>query len=267
MEPVNISAIFLGHGQHIDSVSRCVDDWSALDPELGVIALAELIGLRNAGDAVGGIEKIYVPQRRGVASLIAVGVEGINAVVHGRNINDVVGGVRCRNQNARNIQRLRRHLSIERLREEFSELRRIDIRRSQDGFRKVLSGTRIVIVLRQHRRLAERWRNTDQRKKNRRRNDGEPANERERTAQIGRRSSAKCQGLETVAFPDELTRGHVHSEACLNWDLLDRERIGLPTLLLNLQRFGGKGKVLGAYAANSELARSTLDLKRPQRAG
>jgi len=74
-----------------------------------------------------------VPQRIGVAAGGAVGVEGVDAVIHGGHVNDVVDAS-SGNGHGGEVERLADYLTIDGLVEELAELIAIDILRSENGF-------------------------------------------------------------------------------------------------------------------------------------
>src|ERR1039457_3300815 len=168
MQFVDVSAILQGHGHHIDGIPDRVNDRRALDAELRVSGRAStgIARLRNGGDASRRIEKIHIPKRRCITALITIGIESVNAVMLRGDVHDVVSGIRRWNEHLRNIERLGGLHSIQTLREELSELHRIDVRRSQDHLTRVLTGAGIVVMLGQDGGLAERRGNAKQEKKN-----------------------------------------------------------------------------------------------------
>jgi hypothetical protein len=101
---------------------------------------------------VGRVDETPVPQRRGVGAGVAVGIERINAIMLGRNVNHIVRA-EAWDGNIRNIQRLRIHVSVDGLAKDFAEFGLVDVGRSQHGFVRVLTRSVVVVVLRQNENL------------------------------------------------------------------------------------------------------------------
>ena len=101
-----------------------------------------------------------MPQRACVLSCRAIRVKRVNAVMHRRDIHNVMHSG-SRNRDRRQIKRLSDHRAIDRLHKELSELHAIYVFRSQNGFVGICPRTRIVIVPSRDRNL----RHADRREK------------------------------------------------------------------------------------------------------
>ena len=92
MQPLHIVRIatddFLGLGDHVQRVARRINHRGAGDADLGsdIATLARIVG-GNGGNAGGRIDEAYVPQRIAAQS---VGIEGIDAVMLRRHVDDIV---------------------------------------------------------------------------------------------------------------------------------------------------------------------------------
>jgi hypothetical protein len=96
-----------------------------------------------------------MPQGGGIRGRgICVGVEGIYAVIFGGDEHDVVPGASLRRSSthgyAGQVQRLSVDVAVHGMREELSELTKINVRESEDGLSGVRAGTRNVVVLCNH---------------------------------------------------------------------------------------------------------------------
>src|SRR5579862_462753 len=90
-----------------------------------------------------------MPQRGcGVAGEIGLGVEGVNAVVFGRDHDDVVR--HAANGDVRHIKRLGVDLAVNGKRIDLAERRRVHVLRRERGLEQILPATGIVVVLGQH---------------------------------------------------------------------------------------------------------------------
>ena len=84
------------------------------------------------------------PERIRVADTVAVCIEGIYAVMFGRNEHHIVRLPADRHVGK--IERLRVDVSVHGLREEFAKLRGVYIGRSQDGLIEILPSSRNVVA-------------------------------------------------------------------------------------------------------------------------
>src|ERR1700722_14899727 len=93
-----------------------------------------------------GIDQVGVPKRAGVCPGVAVGVEGVDAVILSRNINHVMNP--AGDAHIRNVERLRIYVAVDGLRKFLAEAARsFHYGWSESGFVQVLSGAQNVIVL------------------------------------------------------------------------------------------------------------------------
>ena len=85
-------AVLLRLHNHVQRARCKVDDRRGHDPDLGEAGYitAGLVSNRHTRDACTGIDKACQPQRRGICTLVVVGVKGINTIVLRGNIDDVM---------------------------------------------------------------------------------------------------------------------------------------------------------------------------------
>ena len=78
-----------------------------------------------------------------------IGVESVDGVMRGGDEDYIVDAL-ARDCDRREVERLRVDLPVHRMGEELAELDRRDIRRRQDGFLKILSGSCEIVAIRGH---------------------------------------------------------------------------------------------------------------------
>ncbi len=135
---------FPGPCQHVKRSSIRIDDRCGSNSNFRGDKGAFDVILRNSRDAFA--EKVYPPERY---SGLAVGVEGVYAVVLGRNQQYIVPTLAWYLQ-ACEEERLRIDVSVHFQREYLSKMVNVHIARSQDGFEPVGAAAHIVILRRGH---------------------------------------------------------------------------------------------------------------------
>lgn len=90
-----------------------------------------------------------MPYQAAIRTGITIGIERIRAVMHRRHEHHVVRPL-SRDRQPGNIQRLPIDLAVDWVRDQQTERVRVDVRRGQNGFVRVLPGAEKVIVVRQH---------------------------------------------------------------------------------------------------------------------
>src|SRR2546421_7260653 len=101
------------------------------------------------------MDETDLPQRSGVGARTIVRVESINTVVLGRDEEDVMRAF-VDDGHVRDIKRLGINVTVHGVGEQSAERRAIDIRKRQNGFIRILSGARVVVVLRPNAYLRRR---------------------------------------------------------------------------------------------------------------
>src|SRR5260370_39511750 len=89
-----------------------VDDRRACDANFGVDVSVVDEGGGNRANALPGIDETRVPKRRGA---LPIGVEGVNTVMLGSDVNDVVNAALMREGDLRNVKRLRVDVAVDRV--------------------------------------------------------------------------------------------------------------------------------------------------------
>ena len=134
-----------------------VDDRCAADPDVagevqvGAAGLAD-VGAGHGHDAGRGVRVVDAPERSGGRRI--VGVEGVDAVVVRRDVDDVADAD-ARNVDALDVQRLPVDLVVDGALEELAELADVDVGRREHHLGQIGSGPCRVVVLGDHARLRE----------------------------------------------------------------------------------------------------------------
>ena len=149
VQPLDERAVLLGAGDEVHRLRQRVDDRRAADADVagevpvGAAGLAD-VGPEYGNDAGCRVRVVDVPERcrrRGI-----VGVEGIDAVVVGGDVDDIPDA-ETRNVEAVYIEWLTIDLVVDGALEELAELADVDVRRRQHRFGKVRARPGGVVVL------------------------------------------------------------------------------------------------------------------------
>ena len=144
-------------GDDVEIVADRIDHGSARDADFGDDVVAPRTDVRIAVDRPGaGRRQVALPVHR-----TRVGVERVDAVVLGRDVDDIVRAAGDRD--LIHIQRLGKYVAVDGDGEQLAEGARADVARGESGLGGVLSRPGIVIVVRGHVHLGP----------NRRRQDGQ----------------------------------------------------------------------------------------------
>ncbi len=136
-----VSGSVLRHCDHVNRAVRArfgVDDRSRSDADFRRDLPATVI---VAGGFASGQHR-DLPEKRS-----AVGIETVDAAMLRLHIQDVVRPL-VGNADLREVERLRIHSTVHIDDKELPETRRVDVARCENGFRKILSGARGVVVIR-----------------------------------------------------------------------------------------------------------------------
>ena len=158
VQPLHERAVLLRPRDEVDRLGRRIDRGRAANPDVagevdvGAAGLTD-IGARHRQDAGGRVRVGDAPQRRRSGGI--VGIERVDAVVVGRDVDDVpdadAGDV-----HAVDVQGLPVDLVVDGPLEQLAELADVDVGGREDRFRQVRAGPRRVVVLRDDARLRER---------------------------------------------------------------------------------------------------------------
>src|SRR5712692_8001964 len=96
----------------VERSGRWVDDRRARDTNFGVDVSVADEGGGNRANALPGIDETRVPKRRGARP---VRVEGVNAVMLGSDVNDIVNAALMREGDLRSVERLRVDVAVDRV--------------------------------------------------------------------------------------------------------------------------------------------------------
>ena len=139
-----------GHRDHVKSAGCGVDHRCAGDPDLGRHGITvQYVGDGCRPFAGGGIGEADLPKRRSVHSGAGIGVESVDGIMCGGDEDYVVDAL-ARDRDRGQVERLRVDLPVHRMGEELAELDWRDIRRRQDRFLKILSGSCEIVAIGGH---------------------------------------------------------------------------------------------------------------------
>src|SRR5882672_10068067 len=95
MKPLEVLVILLGSSYEINCAGILVDDRCPKNSNQRIDILVPRLNLivSREGYNLGRICEVYAPERQCVRTGIAIGVKRINAVIHGRDIDNVVNTV------------------------------------------------------------------------------------------------------------------------------------------------------------------------------
>jgi len=96
----------------VERSGRWVDDRRARDTNFGVDVSGADEGGGNRANALPGIDETRVPKRRGA---LPISVEGVNTVMLGSDVNDVMNAALMREGDLRNVKRLRVDVAVDRV--------------------------------------------------------------------------------------------------------------------------------------------------------
>src|ERR1041385_3970075 len=140
---------FLGFRHDVDRAARGIDDRCAGDADFRLDVARVDVAVGDGGNACSRIEKVYLPERRGVSSAGVVRVERVNTRVLGAdeyNIMHALSG----NGDAGQDQWLAVDIPIDWIGEQASEGIGIYVCVREVGFKSVQTQARIVIMVGQN---------------------------------------------------------------------------------------------------------------------
>ena len=112
MQALEHRAVFLSSGNDVERLRIGVDDRSARDPDVRRDHAADVGGSARLGHDGGRIEEADLPRR---CCGETIGVEGIDAVILGRDVDDVVQAL-TGDGYVGDVERLRKDVSVDRIR-------------------------------------------------------------------------------------------------------------------------------------------------------
>ncbi len=137
---------FHRHGYHVQRRRSRVNDGGARDPDLGNnLITVESVLVRDRAHTGRGVEEADLPEGSGVG-LSIIGVEGVHAVVLGGHEDDVVHTF-SRDLDSAQIERVGVDVTIHRIGKQLTDLRGVDVRRSELCFAQILPGARQIVVI------------------------------------------------------------------------------------------------------------------------
>src|SRR5580765_8420331 len=147
VQSVSLAARFLGAGNDKERAACKVDCGCAADANFTdeCAAIWSDIRRRRDRDPRGRVDKAGAPQGLRVRADVGIGVEGINAVVHRGDKDNVVGAF-AGNREVRDVKRLGVNGAIHPAVVDFAEAVDVDVYGSQVGFVGIKAGAGIVVV-------------------------------------------------------------------------------------------------------------------------
>ena len=131
MDALEIAAVFLGAHDEIHGAGGKIDDGRGGDADVAddvETVGANYVGDGNRGDARGGVGEVVGPESGG-----AVGVEGVNDVVHGGDVEDILH-TDAGNRDAMEIERLGLRRAADGVRPKLAEGIHADVSGGEGGF-------------------------------------------------------------------------------------------------------------------------------------
>ncbi len=146
VQTLHKAAILFGLRGQVHGVGGEIDRRCAGDSDFRNEVITAHVRACNYVNPGAGVDETHLPQGGSIGSGLVIGVEGIDAVVFGRHVDDIVGTL-ARDVHVGHVERLGIHVSVHRLGEELAKLSLVDVGGRKDGLAGVLSGAVVVVVL------------------------------------------------------------------------------------------------------------------------